>query len=116
MSNNHPVRSSNPEPSELEALLDEAAQSSLPLAAFARSKGLSYHTLYYARRRRSLGHPIGSRRQRKQDALIPVMLAPDRRSSSGGILLRLPSGLTLEVTADFDEQVLMRLLGVLGPC
>lgn len=116
MSHNHPTRRSGLERSQIETLLDEAAQSGQSLAAFARSKGVSYPSLYYARRRRSLGLPIGSRPGRKAGELVPVVLGPDLRSQANTVTLRLPSGLALEVNADFDEILLRRLLGVLGSC
>jgi hypothetical protein len=116
MSHHHSTRRSGLERSQLESLLDEAARSGLSLAAFARSKGVSYPSLYYARRRRSLGLPIGSRTRRKAEALVPVVLGPNLQSPARSVTLRLPSGLALEVSADFDEILLRRLLGVLGSC
>jgi hypothetical protein len=101
---------------EIDALLDEARKSSLSLAAFARSKNVPYGTLYSARRRRAFGAPTSEQGRGKRAGLLPVVLTGDPGSSSTGLLLRLPTGLVLEIQSGFDELTLRRVLGVLGSC
>jgi hypothetical protein len=115
MSNSTPPRAS---PIDFQSLLAEFDASGQSAAAFARSRGVAIWRLHYALRRRS-GKPLarGSRSRPELPALLPVRIVdPKPAGSPGPMELVLAGGHRLLISADFDPEVLRRLLGVLAPC
>ena len=95
------------------ALLDEQEESGLSVAAFAEEADLSAATLYSWRRR------LGRAATRSEGSgLLEVCVSDDGRSASpsGPMVLIVAAGARIELDADFDEQALERLLGVLDRC
>jgi len=106
-----PPRSS----AELIRLLEEHKSSGLSLAEFARQRGIPAHRLYWARRK-------GRTSAKKTEQQIAgtefreVVVRDGATHRPGPLELRLPSGISVGLTRDFDEVTLRRLLGVLAPC
>jgi hypothetical protein len=104
---------------DLEALLVEHDASGLSTAAFARAKGIPAWKLYGALHRRS-----GKRRARHSaervagpSAFVPVRVTVPGAPNSGARLeLVLHGGHRLLIGADFDAQLLRRVLEALSPC
>ena len=98
---------------EARRLLEEQRQSSLSIAAFARSKGIQPWSLYNAQ---AMEKRRARRAVENQLAEVQVVERPSRTDSKVALQLTLPSGLSISVTRDFDEIALRRILGVLGSC
>ena len=101
-----------------EQLLLRYRASGLTRKEFAEQSGISVSTLaYYVRRERSASLPVDSRPNR----ILPVDLVGSgedfyRESAlvcSGGIVIHLANGRTLEVQRGFDRELLCDLLAVL---
>jgi len=93
-------------------LLAELERSNLSTAAFARERGLPPWKLYNA-----LAARVSKRKKpAKQSDLVPVTVKPERGAQVAPLELKLTSGHRLLVPADFDEQALRRLMGVLAGC
>ena len=98
-------------PREAEELVREQADSGLSVAAFARQRGIPAHRLYEAR----------SRLRRRCEGMSPRDFGPLKVREAEPVAgepveLRLPSGLSIRLTRDFDEIALRRLLGILVSC
>ena len=93
-------------PLGIDELLENLDASGMTTAAFARANGIPPWKLYNTLRSRA----------KKRLALVPVLVKPDHPASSGPLELTLASGHRLCIPADFDEQALRRLMGVLAGC
>ncbi len=83
-------------------LIDEAEQSDLSLAEFARRRGIPPQTLYWWR----------SRVRRDETALVPVTIVPVHKSS-----IRIEVGdATVIVERGFDTELLADIVRALGSC
>ena len=115
MSTSTPSSPSSPDINSLLAEFDASGQSA---AAFARSRGIASWKLYNALTRRS-GR---LRRQRHvtrsdQPALLPVRVVDANPPKSPAPLeLVLAGGHRLLIGADFDAELLRRVLGALAQC
>ena len=93
-------------PLDIEDLLRRLEKSGQSTAAFARDHGVPAWKLYNALRARA----------KRSQALIPVVVSPARSAGSASLELALASGHRLVIPADFDEQALRRLMGILAGC
>ena len=107
-----------PSPIEFQSLLTEFDASGQSAAAFARSRGVARWRLYHALQLRS-----GKLRKRRRaslaelPALLPVHVVDSKPLSSPAPLeLVLAGGHRLLIGADFDAELLRRLLGALAQC
>lgn len=92
-------------------MLDELETSGQTVAAFARDHGIPAQRLYWARRKR--------RRDRADEDAIDfgqVHVIDEGHDASGAVEVRLPGGVSIRLTRDFDDVALRRVLGVLGSC
>lgn len=96
-------------PEEADRILRALDSSGLSVAEFSRQHGIVAHRLYWARRRR-LAKPAQEARQPEFAQLAVI----DERKTP--VELRLPSGISVLVTRDFDEVAFRRVLGLLSPC
>ena len=89
--------------------------SGLSVAAFARQRGVAAHRLYWIMRKARLAQekaePSGSGAEFNE-----VVVSDCASRQTAPIELRLPSGLSIGVTRDFDEVALQRLVGLLSRC
>ena len=100
---------------EIARLLEEHQSSALSLAEFARQRGVPAHQLYWARRKART--PAKKAEQQVVAAEFREVMVRDCATHQPGPLeLRLPRGISIGVTRDFDEVTLRRLLGLLAPC
>ncbi len=93
-------------------LLAELETSNLSTAAFARERGLPPWKLYNALTARAAKR----KKAAKRSSLVPVMVKPEHGVQTAPLELQLTGGHRLLVPADFDEQALRRLMGVLAGC
>lgn len=93
-------------------LLADLEASDLSTAAFARQRGLPPWRLYNALAARAAKR----KKAAKRNGLVPVMVKPERVAHAAPLELQLAGGHRLLVPADFDEQALRRLMGVLAGC
>lgn len=93
-------------PLDMNELLESLDVSGMTTAAFARANGIPSWKLYNALRSRA----------KKGQSLVPVLIRQAQPASSGPLELALASGHRLCIPADFDEQALRRLMGVLAGC
>lgn len=107
------------EPSERERhwrkIVQAQEQSGLSVPAWCDGGDLNPHTLYWWRRelrRRD------ERRAAEGPGFLPVRVVPDEDRPSGELRVALRGRREVIVTADFDEQLLARLVRVLEelPC
>jgi len=98
----------NPTTSELPALLAELEESSLGVAAFARSRGLKPQNLYRALHR--------DKRKVQPAITFDAVRISGLGSERAAFRLELSSGHKLSVPVDFESSALRRLLEVLGTC
>ena len=112
MTNTIPDPPATATPVTLEQHLADLAQSKLSTAAFARSRGIPAWKIYNALQKKTR-HKA---RQRKQSALVPVVLAPTALMPTAPIELVLAGGHRLLVPDSFDADALRRLMGVLSGC
>lgn len=115
MSTSTPPSPSSP---DINVLLSEFDASGQSAAAFARSRGIPTWKLYNALTRRS-GKLRRSRAAARgnQPALLPVRVIDANPSKSPAPLeLMLAGGHRLLISADFDAELLRRVLGVLAQC
>ncbi len=93
------------------ALLDEQEESGLSVSAFAEQEGLSAATLYSWRRR--------LRRSTAQNSTVPlveVCVDDEVDPPPVQMVVVISDGTRIELSPDFDESALERLLGVLDRC
>lgn len=97
--------------SDVERLLDELETSGQTVAAFAREHGIPAQRLYWARRKRR-------RDQTDEEAVAfgQLHVTGEGHDASGAVEVRLPGGVSILLTRDFDDVALRRVLGVLGSC
>lgn len=88
-------------------LLGRWQRSALSLSAFCRGQAVSY-TQAVRWRRRLASEPVPA----TPLTLIPVLAPAVRRA---GLVVRLPSGLGIEVEAGFDAELLQALVRILEP-
>ena len=92
--------------------------SNQSLMAFGKAEGLSYKMLLYWRRK--LGDEAQRGRKPSGSAeLLPVRIVPDSppvESSHEKFEVWLSNGISLDVSAGFDEHELKRLVGALLTC
>jgi len=93
-------------------LLAELEASDLSTAAFARKRGLPPWKLYNALTARA----AKCKKRAKRSNLVSVTVKPERAARAVPLELQLATGHRLLVPADFDEQALRRLMGVLAGC
>ncbi len=98
-------------PSELDLLLGDLEESGMSAAAFARERRIPVQRLYGAmrRNRRKTGKP-----EMEAFGEVSVVDAPEFQAAQ--VELKLPSGVSICVTRDFDEVSLRRLLTVMESC
>lgn len=100
---------------EISQLLEEQQSSKLSVAEFARQRGVAAHRLYWARKK---ARETSS--EAKRDVAVTefsqVVLQDGAAGQTTPLEIRLPSGIVIVVTRDFDEVALRRLLGLLAPC
>jgi hypothetical protein len=100
-----------PTPSDVDHLLRDLDRSGLSVAAFARDRGVPAHRVYWARRRA---------RQRAPESdsadFGEVTVLNDATVLASPIELRMPGGVSVLLSADFDEVALRRLLTLVMPC
>jgi len=97
---------------EIGRLLEEQRASGLSIAEFARQRGVGAHRLYWARRREERQ----AEREEPRTAFRELLVRDRSLGSPDRLEVRLPSGLSIYLTRDFDDVALRRLLGVLAPC
>jgi len=118
MSSTTPARPSSIDFPSLLAEFDGSGQSA---AAFARSRGLAPWRLYHAlNRRKAVSRVAETRAGAARPTMLPVRLIPDTvagcASSSSSLELELAGGHRLRIGADFDAELLRRVLGALARC
>lgn len=93
-----------------EELLDEQAESGLSVAEFAEEAGVSAATLYAWRRR--------LRGQGRTPKVLEVDVVDEESaaSRSQAVTLHVDDRFRIELSGDFDEGALVRLLRVLDRC
>lgn len=101
--------------SEIRELIPALESSGQTVAAFAREHGIPAHRLYWARRQ-ARAACLRDEGGIARAAFREVVVADQRSDAGSPIELRLPSGISIRVSADFDEVALRRLLGLLAPC
>jgi hypothetical protein len=108
-----------PESVDLPTLLAEFDASRQTPAAFARSRGLAPWRVYNAlNRRKALARRAAVGTSATRPALLPVRVvanAPTTRTTSG-LEIELAGGHRLRIGADFDADLLRRVLGALARC
>lgn len=116
MNTTHPSR---PESVDVPTLLAEFDASRQTAAAFARSRGLAPWRVYNAlNRRKAMARRAAAAVNAARPALLPVRVvadSPGTRANSG-LELELAGGHRLRIGADFDAELLRRVLGVLARC
>jgi len=109
---------SSPPSADIQSLLTEFDASGESAAAFARSRGIAVWKLHYALSRRSgkLRRPCGATGS-EQPALLAVRVVDAKPPKSPAPLeLMLAGGHRLLISADFDADLLRRVLGALAQC
>lgn len=104
------------DPSSLLAEFDASGQSA---ASFARSRGLAPWRLYHAlNRRKGRAQPAVTGAREVKPSLLPVRVIPDTVAvrSGSSLELELAGGHRLRIGADFDAELLRRVLGALARC
>ena len=106
---------------EMRELFARWKSSGESLMAFGKTEGVPYSRLLYWRRK--LDDGVARRRapRVKPDAheLVPVRVVPDSNPADSGpepFEVWLSNGVSLNVSAGFDEGELRRLVGVLSGC
>ena len=97
------------------ALLPELNASGLPLAEFARQRGIAAAPLYNERRSARL-KASRSRRAAFAEVVVARADSPPRAATSDHYEVGLPNQLTLRIPRNFDDVSLRRLLGTLSAC
>jgi hypothetical protein len=99
-------------------MLAEFDASGESAAAFARARGIPTWKIYHALSRRSgKARPRGGAAKAAQPALVPVRVVESAPTSSPAPLeLVLAGGHLLRIGADFDAELLRKLLGALARC
>jgi hypothetical protein len=83
-------------------------------ADFCRERGLTLSTLdYYLRRDRPAVKSLQKPPEAAQQRLVPVHVVGREAARPSGLVVELGNGRRIEVTADFDEASLLRLIAVL---
>jgi hypothetical protein len=97
------------------ALLPELNASGLPLAEFARQRGIAAAPLYNGRRSARL-KDARSRRAAFAEVVVARPDSSPRAATNDHFEVDLPNRLTLRIPRDFDDVTLRRLLGTLSAC
>jgi len=97
---------------EADQIVSALEASGLSVAEFARQHDIDVHRLYWARRCRRLQRSKAGGRS----PFTELAVVEDHSVNQAPIELRMPSGISLLVTRDFDEVTLRRVLGVLSRC
>lgn len=116
MSSTHPAR---PPSIDFSSLLAELDASDPSVAAFARSRGLTPWRLYHAlNRRKARLLRAETRASAALPRMLPVSVVPDAivKRPSSTLELELAGGHRLRIGADFDADLLRRVLGALKRC
>ena len=96
-------------------LLDRWRESGLSLLAFGRQEGVPYSRLLYWKKKLA-----GEASNQLDGALVPIEVAAASSTTASATVAKievwLPNGIGLEVGAEFDEEELRRLIGVLQSC
>ena len=103
-------------PVEIRELLADLESSGLSVAAFARARGIPAQRIYWIRRRARMAASRDSDTPVVSREFSEIVVAERQSHPSPPIELCLQTGISIRVSADFDELVLRRLLGVLAPC
>lgn len=102
-------------PAEAKQFLEELKTSGLSVARFARQRGIAAHRLHWAlRKARSNAKKAAPATANSE--FNEVVVSDRTTRPAAPIELRLPGGLSIFVTRDFDEVALRRLLSLLSPC
>jgi hypothetical protein len=107
---------------EMRELFSRWKSSGQSLMAFGRTEGVPYSRLLYWRRK--LGDGVSTRtaspvKSVTDGKLVPVRIVPDSNpvdAQAEAFEVWLPNGVSLNVTAGFDEAELRRLVGALSTC
>jgi hypothetical protein len=116
MSSIHPAR---PPSVDFPLLLAEFDASGQRAAAFARSRGLAPWRLYHAlNRRKARAQLAEARASGARPTMLPVRVVPDTVAAraNSGLEVELAGGHRLRIGADFDAELLRRVLGALARC
>ena len=100
-------------PTDYFQLLKEQESSDLSIAEFARQRGIAAHRLYWERRK---ARALSGAAEHTAAEFREVVVADRATHPAEPLELRLPSGVSIAVSRDFDEVTLRRLLGLLTPC
>ena len=110
---------------QMSELLDRWAETDQTLKSFAATERQSYWKLVYWKKklgkRRSKGARAGRSGAARNDSMVPVRLVLDqlptgKRAGARGYLVRLRTGIEVEVPQGFDAAELSRLFRVIEPC
>ena len=102
-------------PAEAKQFIEELKASGLSVARFARQRGVAAHRLHWAlRKARSKAKKLEQPTAESEFNEVVVSDCTSRQVTP--VELRLPGGLSICVTRDFDDVALRRLLGLLSPC
>jgi hypothetical protein len=108
-----------PESVDVPTLLAEFDASRQTPAAFARSRGLAPWRVYNAlNRRKAIARRTAAAVNAARPALLPVRVVADSAGTraSSGLEIELAGGHRLRIGADFDAELLRRVLGALSRC
>lgn len=108
-----------PESVDVPTLLAEFDASGQTPAAFARSRGLAPWRVYNAlNRRRAIARRAAAGASAVRQALLPVRVVADAATTrtNSGLEIELAGGHRLRIGADFDAELLRRVLGALSRC
>lgn len=111
--------SARPTPVDFPSLLAEFDASGQSAAGFARSRGVAPWRLYHAlNRRKAKARLAGARASVARPTMLPVRVISDAGAgrTTSSLELELAGGHRLRIGADFDADLLLRVLGVLARC
>lgn len=81
---------------EARRVLEEWRESGLPLQTFARERGMTPQRLYWWRSRLGGEGAVASRHEQSPNELVPIRIR-GVEATGGGVSVRLPTGLVLDV-------------------
>lgn len=96
-------------PEDARRVLDEAAQSSEPLAAFARRRGVGPARLYWWRKRLAIEGPLATAAMPTL-SLVPATVT---REATVALIIRLPGDVTIEI-ADATPSAVVAITAALA--
>jgi len=105
----------SPQSSDIKSILGEFAASGQSVGAFARSRGLAVWRLRYALARRDGKRPTQAKRS-TAPVLIPVRVVEGKSNPSSSLELLLVGGHRVRIEADFDAELLRRVVKALASC